>query len=133
MMPRALCPPGLSAPVGPYSHAVLAGEQIHVSGLLALAEDGSLVGANDAETQARHIFALLSRILEGVGSDLRHVVKLTFFLTDLQDRFALNQVRSEIFGEWRPASTLVQVAGLIGDGTLMEIEAIATLAESPVS
>lgn len=133
MMPRALCPSGLSVPVGPYSHAVLAGGLIHVSGLLSLDGDGRLVGAGDASAQARHIFGLLERILAGSGSDLRHVVKLTFFLTDLRDRFPLNQVRSEIFDEWRPASTLVQVAGLIGDGTLMEIEAIATLAESPVS
>ena len=133
MTPQALCPADLAGPTGPYSHAVLVGEQIYVSGLLALDTDGSLVGGNDAAAQARHIFGLLARILAGSGSDLNHVVKLTFFLTDLRDRFALNQVRSEIFGEWRPASTLVQVAGLIGDGTVMEIEAIATLAESPVS
>lgn len=117
--------PGLAPPVGPYAHATLLGNQIFVSGLLALDADGRLVGRGDAAAQAEHIFATLGLILSSVGSGFGDVAKLTIYLIDLGDRAALSEVRKQVFGAHRPASTLVQVAGLIGDGTLMEIEAIA--------
>jgi 2-iminobutanoate/2-iminopropanoate deaminase len=66
-------------------------------------------------------------ILNSAGGDFGDVAKLTIFLVDLADRAAVSQVRQRVFGAYRPASTLVQVAGLIGEGTLMEIEAIAGL------
>ena len=119
--------PGLPPPVGPYAHATRLGDQIFVSGLLALDRNGQLVGRGDATAQAEHIFATLRTILAGVGGDLSDVAKLTIFLIDLSDRAALTEVRKRVFGDHRPASTLVQVAGLIGDGTLMEIEAIAAM------
>jgi 2-iminobutanoate/2-iminopropanoate deaminase len=117
--------PGLAAPVGPYSHATAIGDQIFISGLLALDADGQLVGAGDATAQAEHIFATLGLILNVAGCGFGDVAKLTFYLIDLADRAALSAVRQRVFGDHRPASTLVQVVGLIGDGTLMEIEAIA--------
>jgi len=119
--------PGLAAPVGPYAHATRCGELAFVSGLLALDEDGALVGRGDAAAQATYIFESLARILQACGSDLLHVAKLSFYLIDLNDRFALTEVRRQVFGAHRPASTLVQVAGLIGDGTLLEVEAIAVV------
>ena len=122
---KALEIEGLAAPVGPYSHAVQVGDLIFVSGLLALDQAGALVGAGDAAAQAEYIFATLKRILVSVGGDFDDVVKLTFFLVDLGDRAALGAVRQRLFAGYRPASTLVQVAGLIGEGTLIEIEAIA--------
>lgn len=117
--------PELPAPVSHYSAAALLGEQVFVSGLLALDENGSVIGENDAAVQADHIFASLARVLASVGSDLGDVVKLTIYLTDLSDRGAVNESRKRAFGPYRPASTLVQVAGLIGQGTVVEIEAIA--------
>jgi len=116
---------GLAAPVGPYAHATLLGDQIFVSGLLALDEDGALVGAGDPTAQAEHIFRTLALILASAGADLGDVAKLTIYLVNLDDRAALSAVRQRVFGAHRPASTLVQVAGLIGEGTLMEIEAVA--------
>ena len=116
--------PGLAPPVGPYSHATQVGELIFVSGLLALDAEGAVVGPGDAAAQAEHIFATLGQILNGLGADFAHVAKLTFFLVNLDDRAALSAVRKRVFGDHRPASTLVQVAGLIGQGTLLEIEAV---------
>jgi 2-iminobutanoate/2-iminopropanoate deaminase len=118
--------PGLAPPAGPYAHAVRCGELIFVSGLLALDESGVLVGPGDAAAQAEHIFGTLSRILAACGCGLDDVAKLGFFLVDLADRGALSAVRRRVFGAHQPASTLVQVAGLIGEGTLLEVEAIAT-------
>ena len=116
---------GLPPPVGPYAHATLLGNQIFVSGLLALDADGRVVGPGDATAQAEHIFATLGMILSSAGSSFGDVAKLAIYLINLEDRVALSAVRKRVFGAHRPASTLVQVAGLIGDGTLMEIEAIA--------
>ena len=120
--------PAMAPPVGHYAHATLLNGQVFVSGLLALAEDGSLVGAGDAGAQASFIFEALARILRASGSDLRHVAKLNLYLLSLDDRAAVNAARKTAFGDWRPASTLVQVAGLIGEGTLLEVEAIAAIA-----
>jgi 2-iminobutanoate/2-iminopropanoate deaminase len=119
--------PGIAPPLAHYAHAVILNDTLYVSGLLALDEAGNLVGAGDAGAQARFIFETLARILQAAGSDLDHVVKLTHYLLDLGDRAAVNQARIAAFGDWRPASTLVKVAGLIGEGTLLEIEAIAAL------
>jgi 2-iminobutanoate/2-iminopropanoate deaminase len=117
--------PGLAPPVGPYSHATILGDQIFISGLLALDEAGQLVGPGDAGAQAAFIFERMRIILESVGGDFGDVAKLTIYLIDLADRAAVSAVRQRVFGAFRPASTLVQVAGLIGEGTLMEIEAVA--------
>ena len=117
--------PGLSSPVGPYSHATILGGQLYVSGLIPWDDSGRLVGPGDVAAQAEFIFAKLAKILDAVGSDAGDVAKLTLFLVDLADRAALSRVRERFFGAYRPASTLVQVAGLIGEGTLLEIEAIA--------
>jgi 2-iminobutanoate/2-iminopropanoate deaminase len=125
--------PGLPAPVGPYSHATVLGNQVFVSGLLPLDLNGQLVGRGDASAQAEHVFATLGTILAGVGSDFGDVAKVTIYLTDLADRAAVNDVRKRVFGDLRPASTMVQVAGLIGDGTLLELEAIAAARHVPAS
>lgn len=118
--------PGMSPPVAHYAHATLCGGLVFVSGLLALDDTGALVG-DDAGAQARYIFANLRTILQTVGSDLSQVARLGLFLTDLGDRATVNAARIEAFGDHRPASTLVQVAGLIGAGTRVEIEAVAAL------
>lgn len=123
--------PGLAPPAGPYAHATRLGDHIFVSGLLALDAEGRLVGAGDIALQARHIFETLAVILHAGGSELADVAKLTFYLTDLSGRAALTEVRLAMFGTARPASTLVQVAGLIGDGTLIEVDAVAAAGHPP--
>lgn len=127
---RELQIPGMPAAVGPYADATIMGDQIFVSGLLALGPDGMVIGANDAEAQAEHILVTLETILGSVGSDLGDVAKLTLYLLDLDDRAGINAARVRAFGHYRPASTLVQVAGLIGQGTLVEIDAIAAARHS---
>jgi 2-iminobutanoate/2-iminopropanoate deaminase len=100
---------------------------LFVSGLLAMDETGATIAPGDAATQTAYIFAQLDKILAAGSSDLSRVAKLVFFLTDLDDRAAITPVRLTVFGAHRPASTLVQVAGLIGVGTVVEIEAVAMI------
>ena len=120
-------PEGLAPPLAHYAHATQMGGQIFVSGLLALDSEGALVGGSDAGAQARFIFETLERILKAAGSGMGQVAKLNLYLLDLADRGAVNQARMDAFGAWKPASTLVQVSGLIGQGTRLEIEAIAAV------
>ena len=69
----------------------------------------------------------LSHILEAEGATLANVVKVTVFLTDMQDRAEIAQVRERYFQGTYPASTLVQVAALATPNLKLEIEAVAAL------
>lgn len=114
-------------PTNGYSHAVVAsGEIVVVSGQLPADSEGRLVGDGDPLAQARQVFANLARALSAAGSDVSHLVRLGFFLTDLADLGAVRTARTELLGDARePASSLVQVAGLVLPGARLEIDALA--------
>ncbi|CAM5355183.1 Enamine deaminase RidA OS=Streptomyces griseorubiginosus OX=67304 GN=AQJ54_15675 PE=4 SV=1 [Streptomyces griseorubiginosus] len=89
-----------------------------------------LVGEGDAEAQARQVFENLRRCLAAAGASFDDVVKLTYFVTDLEDMPALRAARAEHIPDDRlPAASAVQVAGLVRPEFLMEVEAFAVLAE----
>jgi reactive intermediate/imine deaminase len=119
-------PEGLP-PVNGYSHAVaFNGRLIAVSGQVPLTAEGEFVGG-DAETQMRQVFENLATALRAAGSELREVVKLTVYLTDLADLSAFRGVRDEFLDPARlPACSLVQVSGLVHPGFRVEIDALAT-------
>jgi reactive intermediate/imine deaminase len=116
-----------SPPANGYSHAVaFSGPMVVVSGQVPLDADGRLVGKGDAEAQTRQVYANLSAALEAAGSRLADVVKLTVYLTDLEDLAAFRRVRDEHQDARRPpASSLVRVAGLVHPDFLVEIDALA--------
>jgi 2-iminobutanoate/2-iminopropanoate deaminase len=64
-------------------------------------------------------------VLRHAGAGFADVLKVTVFLTDVNDRQAVNEIRKEFFGPALPASTLVEVSALVLPGLLVEIEAIA--------
>jgi len=66
-------------------------------------------------------------VLEAAGCGFEHVVKVTVFLTDVDDRARINPVRMEVFGDARPASTLVEVPRLAVEGAKVEIECVAVV------
>jgi 2-iminobutanoate/2-iminopropanoate deaminase len=75
--------------------------------------------------QARQVFANLEAVLQAAGAGFADVAKVTVYLTDIDDRPRINPVRQEVFGEVRPASTLVEVSRLAVAGARVEIDAIA--------
>ncbi|MFC8673422.1 RidA family protein [Streptomyces griseorubiginosus] len=127
---RIPAPDGV-APAAQYSHVVLGrGRFVAVSGQVALDENGELVGEGDAEAQARQVFENLRRCLAAAGASFDDVVKLTYFVTDLEDMPALRAARAEHIPDDRlPAASAVQVVGLVRPEFLMEVEAFAVLAE----
>jgi enamine deaminase RidA (YjgF/YER057c/UK114 family) len=86
--------------------------------------DGRLVGG-DVVAQARQVFANVGAILEAGGATFADVVKVTVYLVDIEDRTRINPVREEVFGDVRPASTLVEVSALAIPGAKVEVEAVA--------
>jgi 2-iminobutanoate/2-iminopropanoate deaminase len=119
--------PGLNEPISHYTDAVRFGDLLFVSGVGPLAEDGSLVGGDDAVEQTRQIFRNLDRVLRAAGASAADVLKVTVYLSDIEDRAAINPVRQRFFGTARPASTLVEVSRLAIPGMKVEIEAVVGL------
>jgi reactive intermediate/imine deaminase len=117
---------GLAPPISHYTDAVIAGDTLYVSGIVPVDADGRVVG-EDVAAQARHVFAIMERVLAAAGASPADVVKVTVYLLDIDDRPKINPVRQEFFGETRPASTLVEVSRLAVEGALVEIEAVAYL------
>jgi enamine deaminase RidA (YjgF/YER057c/UK114 family) len=107
--------------------AVRAGDALFVAGILPVDAEGRLVGAGDVVEQARFVFGELGRILAAAGATFADVVKVTVFLTDVDDRPRINPARQSLFGAARPASTLVEVSGLAVPGALIEVDAVAEL------
>lgn len=116
---------GLSEPISHYTDAVRAGELLFVSGVVPVDAEGRLVGGGDVVEQARQVFANMELVLAAAGAGFADVVKVTVFLTDVDDRVRINPVREEVFGDARPASTLVEVSRLAIPGALIEVEAVA--------
>ncbi len=100
---------------------------VFISGQLPVDASGKLVGAGDMAAQARQTFLNIQRLLNQAGASLANVVKITAFLTSLTDYAKYSEVRRELFAPNFPTSSAVQVAGLVLDGALIEIEAIAVL------
>jgi enamine deaminase RidA (YjgF/YER057c/UK114 family) len=105
--------------------AVLAAGLVFVAGILPVDADGALVGGDDVVAQAEHVFGELGAILAAAGCTMADVAKVTVFLTDVTDRPLVNPVRQRVFGDTRPASTLVEVSGLAVPGARIEVDAIA--------
>jgi reactive intermediate/imine deaminase len=116
--------PELAEPISHYTDAVRAGKLLFVSGMVPVDGDGNIVG-EDVRAQARQVLRNVGAALEAGGATFADVVKVTVFLLDIDDRPAVNEVRKEVFGDARPASTLIEVSRLAVSGALLEIEAVA--------
>ncbi|MFI9804728.1 RidA family protein [Streptomyces sp. NPDC052301] len=127
--PTRIPAPGGVAPATQYSHVVsAAGRIVAVSGQLPLDEDGELVGEGDPAAQARQVFENLRRCLAAAGAGFEDVVKLTYFVTDMAHMPAIRAARTVHIPDDRlPASSAVQVSGLVAPEFLMEIEALAVV------
>jgi 2-iminobutanoate/2-iminopropanoate deaminase len=111
-------------PAGPYSHAVVAGGFVYVSGQGPVQpETGEMPDA--FEEQVRQTLSNLKTILESAGSGLEHVVKVNAYITDLTRFPAFNEVYKEFFQDAPPSRTTV-ATGLLG--MLVEVDCVAIVA-----
>jgi len=110
---------------GGYSRAVVIGDSCWVAGTTDLGPEGVSMNPGDAAAQARATFAIIGRALAEGGFGFEDVVRTRMFVTDVAVATDVVAVHGEIFGEIRPAATLVVVAALIHPSLLVEIEAEA--------
>jgi reactive intermediate/imine deaminase len=124
--------PAGSPPANGYSHAVaFTGTTVLISGQLPLDAEGRVLGYDDPAEQTRQVFRNIATALAAAGATMADVVKLTVFLTDMADLAAFRTVRDEFVDPARPpASSLVQVSGLVHPAARVEIEAVAVLPAS---
>ena len=98
---------------------------IYMSGQVALALDGQIVGAGDIAAQARQALENIKAVLESAGSGMDKVVKMTTYITDMANSQGYAEVKADFFSAPQPAETLVQVSALALPELLLEIDAIA--------
>jgi reactive intermediate/imine deaminase len=122
-------PPALSKPTG-YTHVVEtsgAVKMVYISGQVAYDQSGTVVGAGDMRVQAEQIFKNLDTALKAAGATFSDVVKMNTYITDVSKAPAVREVRARYFGDTAPASTFVEVKGLVRPELMLEIEVIAAV------
>lgn len=117
---------GLNEPISHYTDAVRFGDLLFVSGVAPLDGAGHVIN-DDVVAQAQQVFVNLEKILKVSGARFADILKVTLFLTDVNDRAKINPVRQQYFGDVRPASTLIGVKELAIPGMKIEVEAVVGL------
>lgn len=105
-----------------YSRAVAAGDACWVAGTTDAGPDGRSTHPGDAGAQARAALGIIATALADAGFGLADVVRTRMFVTDIRSSAAVLAVHGELFGEIRPAATIVEVGALIEPSLLVEIE-----------
>jgi enamine deaminase RidA (YjgF/YER057c/UK114 family) len=111
-------------PVVGYSRAVAAGDYVFVSGCTSV-RDGILLHEGDAYQQTVQAIANVAAALGGLGLSISDVVRTSIFVTDISRWQEYGRAHGEAFGDVLPATTMVEVSGLVDPRMLVEVEAVA--------
>jgi enamine deaminase RidA (YjgF/YER057c/UK114 family) len=126
-------PEGLSKPTS-YTHVVVSGGTIYISGQMSANEKGEVVGKGDLRAQVVKVYENLAACLKSVDASFSDVVKMNTFVVNLkpEDLAIIREVRKNYLpAENPPASTLVGVTALANPDFLVEIEVIVTKKQKP--
>jgi enamine deaminase RidA (YjgF/YER057c/UK114 family) len=107
-----------------YSRVVVRGDTAWVSGTTSMV-DGAVAHPGDAAAQTRRTLEILAEALQRAGFSINDVVRTRMFVVDISRWEEIGRAHGEVFGDVRPATTMVQVSALIDPDMLVEIEADA--------
>ena len=124
-MKKIIRPSKAASPVGPYSHAVRAGNLLFCSGQIPLDPANGQLVPGEIKVQTERVLENIRLILQDQGLGFEHVVKSTVFMTNLGEFAGMNEVYARHFAGDFPARSTVQVAAL-PRGAAVEIEVIAS-------
>ena len=110
-----------------YSRAIRVGKRIYVTGTTALGDDGEIVGIDDAYAQAVQCLKNIESALQRLDAGLEHIVRTRMFVTDISRWEEYGRAHVEFLSDVMPATTMVEVSGLIDQRMLIEIEADAEI------
>ena len=103
------------------------GQLLYISGQVAWDTSGNVVGKGDARAQARQTFQNLRQVLQAAGGELKDLMKITTYITKIEDFPAVAEARRETFTGELPASTLIVVTSLFHPDFLIEVEGVAAV------
>ena len=116
-------------PAGTYSQAIKAGNTVYIAGQIPMSpETMKIVGEGDFKKQLHQVFKNISAIAEAAGGSLAHIVKLTVYVTDMNNQPAVSEVMQAYFKEPYPARAVVAVRALPREVDV-EVESILVLGE----
>ncbi|MGN6791150.1 MAG: RidA family protein [Streptosporangiaceae bacterium] len=111
-------------PVVGYSRAVAAGDFVFVSGCTSV-DGAEFVHPGDAYAQTTQAIGNAAEALTGLGASLADVVRTRMYVTDISRWQDYGRAHGDVFGDIRPAATMIEVAALIEPGMLIEVEVVA--------
>ena len=107
-----------------YSRAVRIGNTIEVSGTVSV-KDGKIYGPRDPYEQAKRILEIIENTLVKAGARLDDIIRTRMYVTDIKQWEAVGKAHGEVFGNIKPATSMVEVKSLIDQEFMVEIEATA--------
>lgn len=111
-----------------YSRAVRVGDQVHVSGTTPTDDEGRAVGDGPREQTAAALDIVVDA-LEEAGASAADVVRTRLYVTDIDQWEAIGSAHADVFGDVRPATSMVEVSRLVDEDYCVEIEATAVLSD----
>ncbi|MCR9243477.1 MAG: RidA family protein [bacterium] len=110
-----------------YCRAIRAGDHVYVTGTVAVDDAGAPFAPGDGYAQSKRSLEIIASAIAELGATREHIVRTRLFVTDISRWEEFGRAHAEFFGDTRPATTMVEVARLIDDAFLIEIEADAVV------
>lgn len=110
-----------------YSRAVRIGHTIEVSGTCSVDEEGMAMHTGDPYNETKRILDIIQSAIEALGGEIKDVVRTRIYTTDISMWEQIGKAHGEVFGDIRPATSMIEISRLINPSFTVEIEATAII------